>query len=73
MRKIAEAQGAKFQDLNETKFGIDIPDGGYTLTNLFAAFGADMDVSEAGANYASVNVPFSLGYTYESTFSGAEG
>jgi hypothetical protein len=73
MREIAEAQGVKFQDLNESKFGIDIPDGGYTLTDLFAAFGADMDVSEAGANYASVNVPFSLGYTYESTFSGAEG
>jgi hypothetical protein len=73
MREIAEAQGAKFQDLNENKYSIDIPDGGYTLTDLFAAFGADMDVSEAGANYASVNVPFSLGYTYESTFSGSAG
>ncbi len=70
MREIAQEQGAKFQDLNENKYGIDIPDGGYTLTNLFAAFGADMDVAESGANYASVNVPFSLGYTYESTFSG---
>ena len=46
MREIAEAQGVKFQDLNETKYGIDIPDGGYSLTDLFAAFGADMDVSE---------------------------
>ncbi len=72
MREIAAAQGVEFQDLNENRFGIDIPDGGYTLTNLFAAFGADMDVAEAGANYASVNVPFSLGYTYESTFSGTE-
>jgi len=70
MREIAQAQGARFQDLNENRYGIDIPDGGYTLTNLFAAFGADMDVAEAGANYASVNVPFSLGYTYEHTFSG---
>jgi hypothetical protein len=73
MREMAAAQGVKFQDLNENKYGIDIPDGGYTLTDLFAAFGADMDVSEAGANYASVNVPFSLGYTYESTFSPAAG
>ncbi len=73
MREMAEAQGVKFQDLNENKYGIDIPDGGYTLTDLFAAFGADMDVAEAGANYASVNLPFALGYTYESTFSGADG
>jgi hypothetical protein len=72
MREIAQAQGAEFQDLNEARFGIDIPDGGYTLENLFAAFGADMDVAESGANYASVNVPFSLGYTYENTFSGTE-
>jgi hypothetical protein len=70
MREIVERQGAKFQDLNENKYSIDIPDGGYTLTNLFAAFGADMDVAESGSNYASVNVPFSLGYTYENTFSG---
>lgn len=72
MREIAQGQGVEFQDLNENRFGIDIPDGGYTLTNLFAAFGADMDVAEAGANYASVNVPFGLGYTYEHTFSGTE-
>ncbi len=73
MRELAQAQGVKFQDLNEAKYGIDIPDGGYSLTDLFAAFGADMDVANANANYASVNVPFSLGYTYENTFSGVEG
>jgi hypothetical protein len=72
MREIVERQGARFQDLNENKYSIDIPDGGYTLTNLFAAFGADMDVAESGSNYASVNVPWSLGYTYENTFSGTE-
>ena len=30
------------------------------------------DVAESGSNYASVNVPFSLGYTYENTFSGTD-
>jgi hypothetical protein len=30
-----------------------------------------MDVAQADANYASVNVPFSMGYTYEHTFSEA--
>ena len=69
MREIAQARGVAFQDLNEDRYGIDIPDGGYTLTSLFAAFGADMDVANSDANYASVNVPFSLGYTYENTFS----
>ena len=30
-----------------------------------------MDVAQADVNYAGVNVPFSLGYTYERTFSNA--
>ena len=30
-----------------------------------------MDVAQADANYASVNVPFALGYTYEHDFSEA--
>jgi len=73
MREILVEAGGRFHDLNEQRFGITIPDGGYTITNFFAAFGADMDVAEAGANFASVNVPFSLGYTYEHTFAPAEG
>ena len=35
------------------------------INDLFAAFTADMDVAQADANFASVNVPFALGYTYE--------
>ena len=73
MQEIAQEAGARFQQLNEGRFGIDIPDAGYTVTSMFAAFGADMDVAEAGANYASVNLPFNLGYTYENTFSPAAG
>lgn len=73
MREILVEAGTRFQELNEPRFGIDIPDAGYTINNLFAAFGADMDVAESGANFASVNIPFSLGYTYENTFSPADG
>ena len=73
MRQILEEAGTRFQDVNEARFNIDIPDDGYTISSLFAAFGADMDVAESGANYASVNIPFSLGYTYELTFSPAAG
>jgi hypothetical protein len=73
MRDIAARQGALFQQRNEATFGIDIPDGGYTISNLFAAFSADMDVAQAGVNYSSVNVPFALGYVYANDFSPADG
>jgi hypothetical protein len=73
MADILARQGAIFQDRNEQAFGVDIPDGGYTINNMFAAFSADMDVAEAGANFSSVNVPFSLGYVYEHTFAPADG
>ncbi len=73
MQEILAEAGERFQDVNEQRFNIEIPDAGYTISSLFAAFGADMDVAEAGANFASVNVPFSLGYTYEHTFSPGAG
>jgi hypothetical protein len=73
MREIAEARGDLFQSSNEAAFKIQIPDAGYTITNLFAAFSMDADVSNATANYSSVNVPFALGYVYEHTFSGSSG
>jgi hypothetical protein len=61
--------GVRFQDLNEAK-GATLPDDGYTIQDMFLAFGADMDVTseDAGANYDGVNVPFALGYTYHHTF-----
>jgi len=73
MRDILARQGAIFQDRNEAAFGIAIPDGGYSVGNLFAAFSADMDVSNARTNYSSVNVPFALGHTYDQTFSDSPG
>jgi hypothetical protein len=73
MTDILARQGAIFQDRNEAAFGIQIPDGGYTIDNLFAAFSADMDVAEAGANFSSVNVPFSMGYVYSHDFAPGSG
>jgi hypothetical protein len=73
MREILKRQGDIFQDRNEAAFGVDIPDGGYTLTNLFAAFSMDADVSEATVDYSSVVVPYSLGYVYEHKFEGSSG
>ncbi|HXO85084.1 MAG TPA: hypothetical protein VN803_06130, partial [Gemmatimonadales bacterium] len=58
------AIGAQYQDLNETKFSINIPDGGYTLKNLFAAFGMDADVAVFDHNYSTAFLPFNIGSTY---------
>ena len=62
------AIGADFQNRNEARFGIDIPDGGYTVNNMYAAFFADMDVGDAGVNYATAVVPFAMGVAYKADF-----
>ncbi len=62
------AIGQQFQDLNETKFGISIPNGGYTLKNLFAAFAMDADVAVFDHNYSTAFLPFNIGSTYSGDF-----
>ena len=62
------AVGAQFQDLNETKFGIQIPDGGYTLKNVYASFGMDADVAVFSQNYATAFLPFNIGSEYSGSF-----
>jgi hypothetical protein len=71
LREVLLQKAADFQALNTARFGINLPAGGYTIKDFYAAFVADMDVAVASANYASVNVPFQMGYTYEHTFSEA--
>ncbi len=73
MRDILIQKAQEFQQRNNSTFGVTLPSGGYTITDLYANFSADMDVGSAGNNYASVNVPFGLGYTYENTFSRVDG
>ena len=74
MRELMQGLGNQFQSLNNAAFGITIPACGYTIDNFYANFAADMDVSsDAGNNYSSVNLPFSLGYVYEDTFRRTEG
>lgn len=60
--------GVQFQDLNETKFGIQIPDTGYTITDLYAAFAMDADVAAFLENYSTAVLPFNIGTTYSGTF-----
>jgi hypothetical protein len=68
IRNEVAAIGAQFQDLNETKFGINIPDNGYTLTSLYAAFGMDADVAVFDHNYSTAFLPFNIGSTYAGDF-----
>ncbi len=70
LRDSLVAFGQRFQALNNAKLGTPLPVGGYSITDMFLAFGADMDVTseDAGSNYDGVNVPMSLGYTYHKSF-----
>jgi hypothetical protein len=70
LREILAQKGKDFVAANSAKFGT-LPEGGYAINNLFAASVSDMDVAQADANYAGVNLPFAMGYTYEHTFSNA--
>ena len=62
------ALGADFQNRSEARYGLDIPDDGYAITNLFAAFFADMDVANFDLNYATPVIPFAMGVTYDGSF-----
>lgn len=68
LRDILLEKAAEFQALNEKEFEVALPDGGYPIEDAYVAFGADMDVGQFNLNYASVNVPFALGYTYDHRF-----
>jgi len=68
VREILLQKAADFHALNNAEFGVDLPDGGYAIHDLYAAFGADMDVGSAGENYSTVELPFALGNTYQRDF-----
>jgi hypothetical protein len=58
--------GTQFQTLNEAAFGVEIPDTGYTITEMYAAFAMDADVSDAAReNYSTAFLPFSMGTAFK--------
>ena len=73
MREVLIQAAQSYQQRNEAAFGISIPDAGYTIQNMYANFSADMDVANAGVNYATVNVPFAMGNTYDHGFTRFQG
>ncbi len=61
--------GARFQLLNESAFGVSIPDAGYTITNMYASFSMDADVSDAAReNYSTAFIPFNMGTAFKSNW-----
>ena len=68
IRPTMQGLGANFVASNSSTFLVQLPAAGYAIDSLFSAFAADMDVSNAGTNFCSVNIPFALGFCYEHTF-----
>jgi len=58
--------GTRFQTLNEAAFNVLIPDTGYTITQMYAAFAMDADVSDAARdNYSTAFLPFNMGTAFK--------
>jgi hypothetical protein len=60
---------AAFQTANEQKFGVSLPDAGWTINNIYAAFAMDPDVTtHATDNFSTGILPFSMGVAYHGRF-----
>ncbi|PKL93425.1 MAG: hypothetical protein CVV20_03740, partial [Gemmatimonadetes bacterium HGW-Gemmatimonadetes-1] len=74
IREILIEQAQLFHTQNNAAFDITLPTEGYTIDPFFAAFAADPDVTnDARTNFSSVNLPFAMGYAYNSDFPRADG
>ena len=58
----------EFQQRSEAAYNIQIPDTGFTWSNLFASFAQDPDVGQAGQNYSNANLVFNIAMAYKSDF-----
>lgn len=68
------SDNAYFQQLQRARFpGVDLPEEGWTLENVYMAYAADPDVTaDARANFASAILPFDMGIVWQSTFEAPE-
>ncbi|MFN8651104.1 MAG: hypothetical protein U0133_19345 [Gemmatimonadales bacterium] len=51
-----------------TKFAVTLPADGYTIQRYFTDIITDADVGSAGGNVASVDLPLSVGFTWDPRF-----
>lgn len=58
-----------FQSAQESRFGQQLPDAGWTIGNIYAAFAMDPDVtSHAGNNFSTAILPLNMGIAYHAEF-----
>ncbi len=68
MRTFLTQKAQDFHALNNARFGIALPEAGYAIDDLYAGWRNDPDVGTAGGNFASVNLPFALGFSWNAKF-----
>ena len=63
-----------FQSINNAKFGVTLPTAGWTITNIYAAFGMDPDVdaATAGTNFSTGFLPLNMGMAYHAQFTASD-
>jgi hypothetical protein len=60
--------GADYHARSDTG-GVNLPDTGFTWTNLYLGVAQDPDVGQAGSNYSTAILPFATAIAYKSNFS----
>ena len=60
--------GGLFQDSLEAGFGVQVPDTGFTWTQLYVGMGQDPDVGASGQNYSTTVLPFATAFAYKADF-----
>jgi hypothetical protein len=59
----------QFQSASEQRFTVTLPDAGWTIGNIYAAFAMDPDVTtHATDNFSTGILPFSMGVAYHGRF-----
>jgi hypothetical protein len=63
------ALGAEFQRRSEARFGVEIPDAGYTIRDVYLNYTADPDVGfRVTDNYSTAVLPFATAVAYIGSF-----
>jgi hypothetical protein len=59
--------GAAYHARSDTA-GVNLPDTGFTWTNLYVGMGQDPDVGNSGRNYSTAVLPFATAIAYQADF-----
>jgi len=62
------AQGDAYRAAQLNRFNVQIPDTGYAIRDMYAAFAMDADVAVFNQDYSTAFLPFNIGSIYSGTF-----